>query len=724
MAQQYGRKYTLWYKRRSNQKTTIDILEKDYYGGVIELTGNTDCLQINFTGDVTNIYAPTQGSGTQLQLIVPALTMTDLFTDDPQKFQIKVYNGLTGVNLIWQGFLPCGIYTEDYSTSDVVEIQLICNDGMAVLEDISYRVSETGSTYTGFTSIASIFSTIIGKLNLTFNHIRSSISLDVENTSSNIFKYLTCNNNNFYNEQGEAMSCREVLNSIFQSLGVVMTFRGDTIYIIDPICLNDKTLGKQYDLTGGTEVQMDLGGILDITDEDLTYYQTGQQIDKIKNWNQIDIKYDPYTYLGEGYELNVQTIITGVTTWGWYNYSGDTRPLWQGDYSLTSGNTLSGWTITYGSIWGVREMRSGATEPGEPIYYLQRRPTGNQDGTYSYTFPLSQIIQDDNLMLDISMDTFINSRHYYNIINPSSNLRSKPLSACYLDNIQIEIGGHIWDGRVNKWVNTQHVYDTSEILWLLNETKIYVREYDQMIEAAYRTGHNTWFTSATYHKAIDLSSIGDSWTTAHMYIPIDEASVADGTLLSGSVKVTIYAGVDMTGIVTSDSDYAVSRDCLNILVKNLSLKIVDKNKIPIENETIKTTTDIVGVTTRKKSPLSIQLTNGTGVYGSSKAAFSSPLTSPQTGCTITGLSRSGQVPKYDAAKLLSQNLISQYKLPRVKMSANYDVTNYLLSIKDYLVQDTDYLGSKSFLIVNGTYYDGEEYLKCEMIELTSTRDTI
>ena len=709
----YGVKYTINYKRRSNGLTTIDILESGYTGSITELRGNVDCLQINFTGNMENIYEPTRGSGAQLKLLVSPLTVLDLFTDEPQKFIMKVYNGTrTTGTLIFQGFLPCGIYNEDYSTTDMVEIQLICNDGMGVLDDISFKVSETGATYSGIKTIGEILTIILGKINLTINKIIMVSNLQLPDNSTNIFTNISVMCENFYDEQGKSMSLREVLTSILEPLGLVMLFRSDTIYFIDPISLNDGT-AKQYTMSYGSETSITFGGKLDITDGDLTYYETGQQIDIIKPWNSVEINYDPYTWLSDGYNFSqVGNFLTGATTWGWYNYSGDTRPDWKGDYSLTSGLTAKDWVFRdwLAPLWGVRELMSGATEPGDAIYYLQRNAWGNQDGVYTYTFPGSYIKQDDQLQLEINMEVFMNTRHYYNIINPTE--RSVPLASCRLTNIVVRIGNNYWNDDTGQWQGSEHY------------CKILVRQLDAEIIQTVQTRHKTWFRKAKWYKGYDTSEIADTWITCKMYVPISEAACQNIGLLSGPITLTIYRGCDIVDIVAPlVSSWAVPRDSKTILVKSIGVAVCDTQKMDIANDGITTTTSLIGSSTRRKSPLSIKLTNGIGVYGSSRGAYSSVTTTP-SGINLTGLKRSGDSGLHTTNQLLGQNLVSQYRNQRIKMSGNYDVTSKLLDIQFYLIQDSNYLTGKNFYIVNGTYYDEQESIKMDMIEIVQTREAI
>ena len=120
----------------------------------------------------------------------------------------------------------------------------------------------------------------------------------------NPFLYLMVNQENYIDESGKPMTCREVLNAIMKSFGLRMSFRGDTIYIIDPICLHNTSLGQAFNSGWGETISTFPGGVLDISLGQISWYQTGISLDIIPPINQLDIKYDPYTLTEVHYNFN------------------------------------------------------------------------------------------------------------------------------------------------------------------------------------------------------------------------------------------------------------------------------------------------------------------------------------------------------------------------------------------------------------------------------------
>lgn len=690
----YGVKYWTSYRRRSGNTTTIHILERDYSGAISYLRADKNPLTINITGDVNNIYKPTQGSGATIRLVVNPLTFLDLFTVDPQKYMVKVFNGTSGSTITWQGFVSPGIYSEDYSVGGTLKtpVEIQCNDGMAVLEDIPYRASATGATYSGFVEIYEVMDNIFSKLGIEFTSIITSNNLYIADYTTDPFLYLTVNNENYIDEKGETMSCRKVLDSIFGAMGLVMTFRGQTIYLIDPINLHDTNNGISYatsPIYGAYEDRdYSFGGYLDISNGDIGYYETGQRMDIVQPYNQVIVKYDPYNLTAVSYDFNDEDNVTNPGTYGTYT-DGDIT------YNVYSQNEMEGW---YTSAFSKFEGFQLSGDTPSNIDYVIRQTDGGS-GYFSYTFPYSNIKQDESLRLELSMDIYVNTKH-------QSNLWSKAAGTLVQEvkiPVYIKVGDQ-WYGGGNTWQTGQ------------TSTTMTVRTPNTSRVITYKT-EGWWFWKHNEMVITDESVVNDTWTTARVELDMGQSHLED--LISGSIYVYVPKEMTLEDVTPLQAEASI----YNLLIKNIGVQPITTSKVPITNQGIQIKATLYNYDTIKKSPIEFTLTNGCGNYGVSKAAFSTMQQVVQ-GTNITGLSRDEGATYYDTARLLAQSLISQYSSPRIKLKVNLDVEDYLLDVQNYLIKDSDYLGSRAFYIVNGTYNDDEESMEVEMMEITSTRVSI
>ena len=198
----YGKKYRISYYRKSGGVTTVDILEKNHadYSPITNLVAYGEVpLEIVSDGDPTNIYTPTIGSGATIKVVAMPLDLINLFTEDPQKYMVKIYNGVSGGTLRWQGFISPEIFTGDYSSPVPSVITLQCNDGMQVLGYIKYEQIDR-THFTGNVIIASILTNILGKLGITFTNIKTSHDLQPSADVTDLFNHLFLSNENFVDE--------------------------------------------------------------------------------------------------------------------------------------------------------------------------------------------------------------------------------------------------------------------------------------------------------------------------------------------------------------------------------------------------------------------------------------------------------------------------------------------------------------------------------------------
>lgn len=678
----YGVKYRTSYKRRSNNTTTIDILENGYTGSTITLVADNNAFNISFNGNANNIYEPTIGYGAVLNVIATPLTMLDLFTDDPQQFIVKAYNGNSGENLFWQGFISPEIYNENYSSAIPVPISIQCNDGMQVLGYIPYKTS--ANTYiTGTTILSAIFYNILTKLNISFSNIYTLNDLRIADFTTNYFLYLKLANENFIDESGVAMSCREVLESICGSMGFVMKFKGQNIYIYDPINLHDVSKGKSYTLIStypyiAYETQITtFGDYVDISGSTLSWYETGVSLDVVPRISDVQVDYDPYNFNEYEYDFNLEDNWTTIGSW--INYSTSSS------YYTNSGVRYTDWLATGNNL--MRGLKENIDD--EPIYGFSLTNSGIGNNI-AYTFPFSNITQDESLALKITMQVYVCTKE--NSYNMFASGTSHQIYQTKIP-VSVKVGNQYWKGGSQ---------------WSSGATGNYIQPL---------TVREEGISATDYTK----SNISDTWTEGVMIIPIKQST--DENLINGYVTITIY---DTIKTYFSFQVLPAITYLYMLMVKDVKLELIDVSTGQnIGNDGISTTT-VVNENLITKTPFVINTTAGIGTYGASRASYKTDQQVIQ-GTNITGMVRSTASTGgtyYDTSKLVAESFISQYKKPRLKLSGVLDVQNYMLNIDNKLITDNKNLTDKAFYMVSGTYSDADESMEVEMVELTSTRESL
>lgn len=670
----YGVKYRIEYYRKSGGQTTIDILEKDLVeSSITNLLASADPLEIAFDGDINNIYKPTVGSGATIKIMAIPLSLQSLFTDDPLKYMVRIYNGTSedssgASNLVWQGFVNTGIYNESYSIPISLKspITVNCNDGMTILDVLYYKQSD-GNFYIGTNTIGGVINNIINKLGLLFNNIYTSNDLTTNQSNHNLFLNLKVNNEDYIDENLAAMSCREVLDSILGGIPLVMRFIGSDMYIIDPINLHDTGKGKAYTLPEFAESVSVLGGYLDISSDAIRWRETGGQLDIVSQVNEVNVKYDPYTIIGIASDFNDEDNLTYPGSWSdqtgwWYN----NNPVF----------------LHWAQSAGTHRIGVKETATDDPIFAVYLT---NTDDTITFTPDLSSIYQDSELSMKITMDAFFQTK--VNSANIFSGAFAMNEIYAYYIQFAIKIGDQYW----------------KDDYWEAGETGNYKTLF----------AVRDWVISDSQYVADNSSSqVGDTWAIAQKTITLPSS------LIGGSITFIIY-DYWTSGMVTRRYLLPLY---YGILLKNFKIEFLNTltGKV-IDNSGIVKKGNINTNLIYKKDITTIEIKNGTGIYGISRAAYMNT-----SNAIISGLYRDGNSTIHDTAELIIQSFLSQYKVPRLKLVGTLAVQDYLLDIFMKLIQDTNYQdpSAKAFYIVSGTYYDREEKMEVMMIELSSIREGI
>ena len=671
----YNLKYKIDYKRLSNQSTHIEILQNGWTGGTTSLNPDVSPLTISKSGDVSNIFTPTIGTGAVININATPLSLLNLFTSDPQKFIVKCYNSTGTTGLFWQGFVNTGYYQEDYSANYPIPININANDGLAVLDKLWYKQA-SGNFYTGCTTIGTVINNILGKISgLTFNNLYASNDICTNGSNYNLFLNLVVDQQNYVDESGIAMTCRDVLNSIFQGLGLTIIFKANSIYVFDPINLNDSSKGKVYTLTAFSESSTAIGGIIDLSGGTLTYYQTGQNLDVVPQVDEVDVKYDPYNFINYNYDFNDIKNLQNAGGWGHIT----TPSKWYNNNTLQ----FSGWTQSAGNHFvGAAEDIDGAGVMGEPTYMLFLTNTNvNDEPVLKLIIPNIIIYKDGNLSVKISFDCWFQTKeNNWNIFAPSTGNQVYG----YAVQTSLKIGNQYYKGSSTGWQAGQ------------------TGQWHNLIPVIS-------CTNSQYYDKNTNSTTNDTWITANITLPLDSSLVG-----SNDIEFCVYDYFDGSQVVTTRKNFA---PVIGILLKNFNLSIVNTSTgKPIDNSGVLKRGNISTNLIYKTNVTEIKTTSGTGVYGVSRGAYRDT-----SYALIAGLYRGSY---YTTEQLILQNFLSQYKTPRLKLTANFNVKNYMLDIWFKLIKDNKYLSGKAFYIAGSTYDDETESMQCDMIEITAVRDSI
>lgn len=229
----FGKIYYYTFKDNDEQEYTVEIWKDGFSGTTQLIKGDTSPFNVNYP-TTTNKLQTIRGAGCDLNLLSEtSMKFVDLYIIDMLQVQIKLYKGS---NMIWLGYLNSELYSEPFNEYDNYSVALTGTDGLALLERLDF-LQDDGSIYTGFSDNWTIVKNILQKLNLDWNNIYvglSTTSPEITQTSTeNILERTYSLLENYYDEDGVAMNCREVLEVILKAFGAYIQIINGNVYITD-----------------------------------------------------------------------------------------------------------------------------------------------------------------------------------------------------------------------------------------------------------------------------------------------------------------------------------------------------------------------------------------------------------------------------------------------------------------------------------------------------------
>jgi hypothetical protein len=335
----YAEKYYFTFVGLDGKNYECEIHEDGFTGTTTEIRASVDPFVITYPE--VELFTPVRGSGCKMKLFATSdRQFINLYTADMMQYQIILKkNG----GPYWWGYLDSEIYSEDFQYIDNYEVSFTGTDGLALLDRI-YYLDEGGNDYTGTTSQWEIISNILDKLNIVWSAIFVKLETTITNitldSDETIFHRTYIRNENFYDEDGSAMTCRKVLESILQPYGAFLTISSNYVYITDNIIIlpqeSEPVTFKQYSSADFTYVQ-DIDINLNLGDlSDIGFANSNQQLTMVNGINEQVVSYSPYRQseminFDASKDLTGSTVLTvtrGSTNYQWEeNYVTDST-LW------------------------------------------------------------------------------------------------------------------------------------------------------------------------------------------------------------------------------------------------------------------------------------------------------------------------------------------------------------------------------------------------------------
>ena len=219
----------------------VEILKEDYLSAPLQIYGSCS-LEYSETDDTLEAV---RGSGLRIDLEADStLTFNDLYSEEERTFSV-VY--IRDNETLFNGWLsPEGIY--ESLVSDKWVISLDCTDGLGFLGNLSYVDDSTGLPFSGKQSLLEVIVNCL-KRTKTPQNILTAIDIYYDGLTQTLdpFANVYFNANRFIkddgggSDKGTIMDCDEVLKSVLEPFGAVITaYKGEWL-IYKPNSLFDSS---------------------------------------------------------------------------------------------------------------------------------------------------------------------------------------------------------------------------------------------------------------------------------------------------------------------------------------------------------------------------------------------------------------------------------------------------------------------------------------------------
>lgn len=199
----------------------VKIWQDDYVGDVTNIAFCNTPLEIEWLE--TDKLEPIQSSRATLQLYSDTdRQFVDLYTIKPGTIRMDVCRDDT---LYWSGMLDPELYEEPFAYKDNYGVSLTFSD-MAILDRLNWEGQ-------GFMTLLDVLKYILGKSGINYSSLTEYISTNVRYSEVPLLTDTSVNSDNFYDEEGEPMSLREVAEETLRPFALRMVQKAGSLIVYD-----------------------------------------------------------------------------------------------------------------------------------------------------------------------------------------------------------------------------------------------------------------------------------------------------------------------------------------------------------------------------------------------------------------------------------------------------------------------------------------------------------
>ncbi len=577
--------YTIYkgeFYSEDNVRYDVEIQSADSSKAVAEELFFSADTPVEIEWSEVDKFEPVQSSSMTLTLISETdRKYADLYTIEPGAIRAVVRRDGA---LYWSGMLDPELFEEPYSYKDHYESQFIFSD-FGVLDRKEWEM-------TGVATMGSVLTDCLSSMGILYDGVKEFISmLDASGSVINMDEmYLLCDN--FYDEDGEPMTKREVLEAILQPFALRIVQKGGYLYLFDLNAIYEGMETKEVYWKSDDAV---LGADVVYNDVKLTYspYAETTLVDGSLehddvlpderasmymmdyNWMDTEEGFKMVTGTQEGLPLTLSENAKFFRIDSVYSGSDEAGVIYG-----YKGNTGANYDTLYGSFPKVHSER-GDTYNSAPIITCKAGFIGNHSGGRR-TIPQLKVSLD--VLFDVRYNPFESASEYnesgnYDRLKKWCNFGYIPCMLRLKD-----AAGNVLYHYENESVMKSYSYAIGDSGWVKGDGEwgnMYLCYYDRSDRSG-ATGFGGWQTNKQIIGSY-LSSLPKNWEARGdgEFIPLPP--------VSGWLELVIGKGVHQFSykIIREEKDiYSRARW---LMYKNPTIELVNANGTDIDTEDIELT---------------------------------------------------------------------------------------------------------------------------------------
>lgn len=272
----YGLMYKIPFSSSLGKDYVVEIEKEGYIGEYHELVADETPFVVNRAGE-DFIYSPLRTSTATINVFGDDY-LRELYSTDYRQYRVllKCEN-----SVLWSGFVKPEVYTQEYGDEEF-SLSIECVSAIEVLDKIDYKNDSRD-----FVSLWNLISYCIEESCGLYKYVYFPLvySLDADN----ILEKLTVSTQNFFDEDGEAMTCKEILEEICKVMNWTLVDWGGSLYFVDPDNINGE---YAYSEIGGTIWKIIASGIQNV--QAIGYDGDNHTLDIVGGYNKAVVKCSNY----------------------------------------------------------------------------------------------------------------------------------------------------------------------------------------------------------------------------------------------------------------------------------------------------------------------------------------------------------------------------------------------------------------------------------------------